>query len=192
MVRRGEATVADGSTEGFSPLCCSLLRVVGVQLGGARHDMARCGVAWYGRVIVADGSTEGLGSPCCSLRRVVAVRSNMTGQGAVRRSKVMQQLQKAAQGISVPSAALYEEWLWNGALRSGKMWRGKIRFGLAWLIAADGSTGAFGLLCCSRKGVVMARQGLVGYGKARSGHAWCGRVNGALRRPFKLKTQSAP
>ena len=55
------------------------------------------------------------------------------------------------------SAALYEEWLWNGALRSGKVWRGKIRFGLAWLIAADGSTGAFGLLCCSRKGVVMVR-----------------------------------
>ena len=56
---------------------------------------------------------------------------------------------------------------------------------------ADGSTGAFGLLCCSRKGVVMARQVLVGHGKAGSGHAWRGRVSGALRRPFKLKTQLA-
>ena len=58
-------------------------------------------------------------------------------------------------------------------------------------IVADGSTGAFGLLCCSRKGVVMARQVLVGHGKAGSGHAWRGRVSGALRRPFKLKTQLA-
>ena len=56
---------------------------------------------------------------------------------------------------------------------------------------ADGSTGAFGLLCCSRNGVVMARQVLVGHGKAWSGHAWRGRVSGALRRPFKLKTQLA-
>ena len=62
-----------------------------------------------------------------------------------------QQLQTAAQGILVPSAALYGEWLWSGALRSGKAWRGKIRFGLAWLIAADGSTEDFGPHCCSLK-----------------------------------------
>ena len=71
----------------------------------------------------------------------------------------------------------------------GKVGSGMTGSGLA--TVADGSTGAFGLLCCSRKGVVMVRQVLVGYGKARSGHAWCGRVSGALRRPFKLKIQPA-
>ena len=73
---------------------------------------------------------------------------------------------------------------------SGKVGSGV--FGSGQAIAADGSTEGASPLCCSRKGVVMVRRGLVGYGKARSGHAWCGRVSGALRRPFKLKTQPAP
>ena len=45
-VCRGRPIAADGSKEGASLPCCSLRRVVGVQLGGARHDMARYGVAW--------------------------------------------------------------------------------------------------------------------------------------------------
>lgn len=77
----------------------------------------------------------------------------------------------------------------KGLERLGKVRQDKVRSGL--VIAADGSTGAFGLLCCSRKGVVMVRQVLVGHGKARLGHAWRGRVSGALRRPFKLKIQLA-
>ena len=52
----------------------------------------------------------------------------------------------------------------RGSVGCGTTWLCK--FGRGWAIVADGSTGAFGLLCCSRKGVVMARQGLVGYGKA--------------------------
>ena len=58
-----KVTIADGSTEGFGPLCCSLWWVDMVRCGSARRVRAS-----YGQAIVADGSTGGFGFLCCSLR----------------------------------------------------------------------------------------------------------------------------
>jgi len=150
----------------------------------------RHGQAGLGEVIVADGSTGVCGLLCCSLWKVVVAGRALVSCGAARRGLVRQGNScRRQQGGRKPSLLLSLEsrlgTAWIGRLRTGAVWRGEV-------IAADGSTGAFGLLCCFHKGVVMVRQSLVGHGKARSGHAWCGRVSGALRRPFKLKTQPAP
>ena len=65
-----------------------------------------------------------------------------------------QQLQTAARSFVRGSLLLSLEGrlgtAWIGKLRTGAVGRGEV-------IAADGSTGAFGLLCCSRKGVVTVR-----------------------------------
>jgi hypothetical protein len=65
--RSGRDLVADGSTEGASPLCCSLGRVVEAGQCTVRLGAAWLGMARYGKVKVADGSTGGLGFLCCSL-----------------------------------------------------------------------------------------------------------------------------
>ena len=66
----GKVTVADGSTEDFGPLCCSLWRVDDASYGTAWPGRARHGTTSYGEATVADGSTGTFGSLCCSLRRV--------------------------------------------------------------------------------------------------------------------------
>jgi hypothetical protein len=119
--------------------------------GTARLDLARQCSVGCGEAIAADGSTGNFGSLCCSLWRVDEAMS-----GGVRLGKAQCGMDRSGEAMVADGstelrkkfpAALLGEWLWSGALRSGKVWRGKIRFGLSWLIVADGSTGAFGLLC---------------------------------------------
>jgi hypothetical protein len=124
------AMVANGSTEGASPLCCSFWE--------SRLGAADFGWAWCGEV--RPGST-------------------MRGYSCKRQH-----------GGRKPSLLLSSgKWSWHGAARHGQVWPGEA-------IVADGSTGAFGLFCCSLWRVVLARCVLartdwVGPGSASFGKA---------------------
>jgi hypothetical protein len=119
--------------------------------------------------IAADGSTEGASSPCCSLWRVDMARRGPARFGVVGFGTVRRQLQTAARRTTVLPAAFFGEWTGLGSVRSGKAVRSKARRGPA--IAADGSTGGFGFLCCSLRRADAVGSGQVRLGKAALGGA---------------------
>ena len=92
----------------------------------------------------------------------------------VRKGVAGLQLQTAAQGISVPSAALKESRLgmaWIGRLRTGDVGRGEV-------IAADGSTEPAMAPCCSLWRADEVWSGAARNGDARQGEVWLGKRRG--------------
>lgn len=126
------AIAADGSTEGASPLCCSLWRVVKVRNGSAgqssvrqgktRTGPARCDVTWsvhrcrrqhWGLQAPLLLSTEGSQGP---------VRFGGAGKGGIWSGSAWRGSAMAADGSTEPERALccsLKEWLRFGGARLG-------------------------------------------------------------------------
>jgi hypothetical protein len=152
---------------------------------------AGLGVDWLGKVKAADGSTEGESLPCCSLWRVDTVGLDEVWSGGVRQGWVRQgnscRQQHGGLRLSLLLSLERADMVGSGQVRLGRLGNGWVRLGRA--IVADGSTGAFGLFCCSPWRVVLARCVLartdwVGPGSASFGKAIVADGSTELRKKF--------
>ena len=129
--------------------------------GGAMQGKARLRAA-----MVADGSTEGASPLCCSFweSRLGAADFGWAWCGEVRPGSTMRGYScKRQHGGRKPSLLLSSgKWSWHGAARHGQVWPGEAT-------VADGSTGAFGLFCCSLQRVDKVKQGGAWPGEAVQG-----------------------
>jgi hypothetical protein len=129
LMRTGEVTADDLSTEGFGPLCWVLWNLDVEWRGNARLGLFRHVQVKRSVPTAADGSTGGFGSLCCSLWRVDGVRQYSEWHGRHRRGNVgsicaRQGLQTAVRRVRPPYCSLGNRF---GLARSGNT-----RFGWAW------------------------------------------------------------